>query len=266
LEPEDEMETFPGKNYILGGMDYEGFLGSEAWRDLFSESAKVNDWLPNSGVRDEAKLARDLANVEKDYARGSEEFYRACNDVIYKSKSGIYPLASEAGNQYNFFQVRDDKVPYRFHKGNDMGASDWTSIYATYYGEVTASAFSADMGNYIEITASFAKAANEDALAVVPKEIEGAEGRTVIFNYMHMKESALDTWNGRGTGNYKSLIGERVSPGDLIGRVGGTGGYDSHLHMDVRKINTNRTDHTNFLCVYFFTPIDPFHPFYPANP
>jgi murein DD-endopeptidase MepM/ murein hydrolase activator NlpD len=133
-----------------------------------------------------------------------------------------------------------------------MGASGGTSIYATYYGVVKEVGLEGDsnggMGEYIDINVSF------------------TDEETVTFTYMHMVEHPLRTWNSRGIGNYKSLIGEKVVPGDLIGRVGGTGGYDPHLHMDVRPLNANRNISANYKCVYFFAPIDPYCPFHPASP
>jgi murein DD-endopeptidase MepM/ murein hydrolase activator NlpD len=255
LVPEDERETFPGKKYTLSSMDYAGFLGSDTWRALFSESATVNDWLPNSGVRDETKLAQNLANLGKNYSKDSEEFYRACNDVIYSSKSGIYPLASEAGNWYNFFQVRKDRDPYRFHKGNDMWVGKGTPIYSTYYGEVKSIDSGGGGGNRLVIRVRF-----QDA----PEE------KTYLITYMHMRDlpalikgakfmTAKELESVRATPLAEDML---IEPGDRIGLVGDTGLDNDafHLHEEIQ------VEGGDIVCVYPFIPIDPFHPFYPANP
>lgn len=110
---------------------------------------------------------------------------------------GLFMMPTRGTFTGGFWEYRDGY----YHKGVDIANALGTSIYASYTGTVTVSEYSNSFGYYIKI-----------------KHSSGYETL-----YAHLSELLVE-------------VGDKVSKGDLIGKMGSTGNSTgSHLHFELHK-------------------------------
>lgn len=149
------------------------------------------------------KLAEVFSRAEGEAAMGGEEtvFPRnASYQRVAVSAPAASPLAADAMITSGYGErVHPISGAWDFHTGIDLAAAAGTNIYPVYPGTVTAVGSSKSYGNYVKIR-------HTDNLETI---------------YCHC-EAVL------------CREGDRVSSGDVIGRVGSTGvSTGPHLHLSV---------------------------------
>ena len=149
------------------------------------------------------KLAEVFSRVEGEAAMGGEEtvFPRnASYQRVAVSAPAASPLAADAMITSGYGErVHPISGAWDFHTGIDLAAAAGTNIYPVYPGTVTAVGSRKSYGNYVKIR-------HTDNLETI---------------YCHC-EAVL------------CREGDRVSSGDVIGRVGSTGvSTGPHLHLSV---------------------------------
>lgn len=165
-----------------------------------------------SGVRGQREVA-----YEVEYINGAETNRKIIDSQV---KSQPVTRVIQRGNSYwpsqatgmfrwplNSGRITDYFGRYRLgsrHRGVDIGAPRGTAIYAAASGTVTTSSFNSSYGNYVVI--------------------EHSNGYSTLYAH---------------ASSLQARVGQQVSKGELIARVGSTGvSTGNHLHFEVRRYGT----------------------------
>ena len=155
--------------------------------------------------RDIARIEEEQRKAEEARRKAEEAARRAAEQQKYVGGKFLWPLPSPYYSNYitqGFkYRIHQFTGKYSLHGGIDVGCPSGTSIYAANAGTVVTSTMVKSYGNYVMID----------------------HGGGVYTLYAHMSRRMVS-------------VGDKVTRGQVIGKVGMTGyATGPHLHFEIRK-------------------------------
>jgi len=176
----------------------------EAAQAEFSDIAAQEDELEAEMKKLSAQLAEEARKAAEEAKKKNQQ-----NKKKYVGGTFLWPLPASYTYISSYYGMRTHPVTkiYKLHTGIDIPAGTGTSIYAANAGTVIKSTYSTAYGNYVVVD----------------------HGGGITTLYAHMSKRLVS-------------VGDYVSKGETIGKVGSTG-YSTgpHLHFEILK-NGNYTD------------------------